>query len=213
MQDRGEYVSKNSSMVFLQHLERYKFASKYTKEKVVLDVACGSGYGTEYLLRNGASKAVGVDISEKAIDEAKSKHSGEFHIMDATNLAFEDNHFDCVVSFETIEHLTEYRKFLEEIRRVTKNDGIVIMSTPNYIFEVVKYRYHVKNFRKEEFINLFKEYFKDVTFFGQSKWFLAFPGRGLLERIFGLTQDTRIYELSDMKINPQIMIAVGVNSK
>lgn len=144
--NKKEYGSPNNSRLFLEHFERYKFASRYTKGLVILDAACGEGYGTNFLLKNGAKRVIGIDKSEKAIEEAKMKYSGEFRVMDVTKLEFEDNYFDCVVSFETIEHLIEYKKFLDEIKRVVKPKGIVIMSTPNYVFELVKFKYHVSNF-------------------------------------------------------------------
>ncbi len=133
--------------------------------------------------------------------------------MNATQLTFEDDYFDCAISFETIEHLIEYRKFLEELRRVVKNDGLVIMSTPNYVFELVKFKYHVSSFKKKEFIKLFNEYFSDTKFFGQSNWFLAFPGRGHIEKILKPKRDPRIFELEKFKFRPQNIIAVGINKK
>lgn len=211
--NKKEYISQNNSRLFLEHFERYKFASKYTKAGIVLDIACGSGYGTDYLLKHGAKRVVGVDKSKEAVDEAKAKYLGEFCVMDATKLDFEDNYFDCVVSFETIEHLIEYKIFLDEIKRVVKPQGIVIISTPSYVFELIKFKYHVKNFRREEFINLFNDYFKDAKFFGQAKWFLAFPGRGYLEKIFKPKRSPRIYKLSNNIKNPQNLIGVGFNAK
>lgn len=210
---KSEYVIENESQTFKEHFERYKFASEYTKNRIVLDIACGSGYGTDYLMRNGAKKVIGADISENAIKTAREKYLGEFQVMNAIKLDFQDNYFDCVVSFETIEHLIEYKLFLDEIRRVTKNNGTVIMSTPNYVFELVKFKYHVSSFRKKDFIELFNEYFSDTKFFGQSKWFLAFPGRGHIEKIFKPKRDSRIFELEKFKFRPQDIIAVGINKK
>lgn len=210
---KGEYVIENESQTFIEHFERYKFASSYTKGKKVLDIACGSGYGTDYLLRNGAKEVVGADKSATAIETARERYVGDFRVMDAIKLEFHDNYFDCVVSFETIEHLIEYRNFLDEIKRVTKNNGTVIMSTPNYIFELVKYKYHVSSFRKKDFIKLFNEYFYETKFFGQSKWFLAFPGRGHIEKIFKPKRDPRIFKLEKFKFRPQTITAVGINKK
>lgn len=59
------------------HLERYKFASQFVKNKDVLDIACGVGYGTKFLKDNGALRADGVDKSLEAIDYAKTNYPAD----------------------------------------------------------------------------------------------------------------------------------------
>ena len=115
------------------HLARYDFASEFLKGLIVLDVACGPGYGSALLLDRGAKKVFGCDISEDKINNARKEftHPGAaFIIGDATCLPFEESSFDAVVSMETIEHLVNYKSYLKECRRVLKNNGIFICSTP-----------------------------------------------------------------------------------
>ncbi|MBI1978615.1 MAG: class I SAM-dependent methyltransferase [Candidatus Aenigmarchaeota archaeon] len=196
------------SQNFEQHLKRYVFASKFVKNKRVLDVACGTGYGTEYLAKHKAKEVIGVDNSKDAIAYSKGKYSGKFLVMDATKMQFKDNYFDVVVSFETIEHIKDWGKFIDEIKRITKQNGTVVMSTPNYKFEIVKNKYHVSNFKKGMFIRMFNQKFGGVRIFGQSKWFLAFPGRGIFERLIGYNRNSDIHELQ-VNSDPQILIGVG----
>ena len=47
----------------LAHIARYEFAQKYVKDKNVIDVACGSGYGSRILKEGGANKIIGIDSS------------------------------------------------------------------------------------------------------------------------------------------------------
>ena len=54
--------------IYLEHITRYIFASQFIKDKIVLDIACGSGYGSDYLLKNGARKVIGVDISKETVE-------------------------------------------------------------------------------------------------------------------------------------------------
>ena len=126
---------KTPYIIYQEHLNRYFFAAQFTKEKIVLDAACGSGYGTAYLLRNGmASRVYGVDISEDAIGYARKKYGHNrisFICADVVNMPFSDNFFDIVVSFETIEHLENHRQYLIECKRVLKRDGLFICSSPN----------------------------------------------------------------------------------
>lgn len=112
-----------------EHWQRYKWSAKKLQGKKILDCSCGTGYGSGLLALN--NEVVGVDISKEAIDFAK-KHfkKPNFQIGNAEKLDFEDESFDVVVSFETIEHLKNPDKFLDEVRRVLKKDGIFLGSIP-----------------------------------------------------------------------------------
>jgi len=162
--------------VWQEHLARYEFATKFIKGKVVLDIACGTGYGSEYMLRRGARKVIGVDISAEAINYAKRHYSREmlfFIESNATMLPFNNNSFDVIISFETIEHIKEYENFIQEVSRVLKNEGIFICSTPNKRVssphsEIPLNPYHVREFYAIEFACLLKKYFSGVSLYGQN---------------------------------------------
>lgn len=126
--------SKYSAIEASIHLNRYLSAKKFIKGKKVLDVACGEGYGTYLLKKWGAAKVTGVDISKEALFVARDKFVDKgikFIEHNVEELPFEDNSFDVVVSYETIEHLDNPEKFLMEIKRVIRGDGIIIVSCPN----------------------------------------------------------------------------------
>lgn len=94
LQFTGERIvpEKTPYMCFQQHINRYHFASRLVRNKEVLDIACGTGYGSDYLIKNGAESVIGVDISEEAIDYANNNYKNEnltFIIGDATKLPFE----------------------------------------------------------------------------------------------------------------------------
>ena len=57
--------------IYAEHLNRYFFASHFVKNRTVLDIASGSGYGSEILQKAGARRVYGVDISEEAIEFGK----------------------------------------------------------------------------------------------------------------------------------------------
>ena len=112
----------------------YVFASKYVKGKVILDSGCGAGYGTSFLSDKGASKVVAIDYHKKTIKKNKEiykKSNLSFICMNGTKLSFENNFFDVITSFEVIEHIKDYEKYLSECIRVLKNGGYFILSTPN----------------------------------------------------------------------------------
>src|SRR5437879_9936218 len=84
-----------SEPLFREHEARYVFASRFVKDKVVLDVACGTGIGTHYLLTEGARSCLGLDIDRPAIDYARAVYEGcQFEECDATNLCVPDGSMD-----------------------------------------------------------------------------------------------------------------------
>ena len=54
-------------------------------------------------------------------------------------LPFDDNQFEFVISYETIEHISDYKNFFSELVRVTKKNGIIILTCPNISWEIVHF--------------------------------------------------------------------------
>lgn len=141
------------------HLTRYLNAQPYVTGKRVLDAACGEGYGSALMKQWGAKSVVGVDISEEAVETAKtlfSKKGIEYLQHNVEELPFSDASFDMVVSLETIEHLDHPDIFLHELRRVVKEGGTIIISCPNdqyYADNVSDYSnpYHKRRYNFYEF--------------------------------------------------------------
>src|SRR6185436_20367656 len=101
--------------------------------KIVLDIACGEGYGVNLLSHN--SKFVfGVDIDSQVISHASTKYKQsnvKFIPGSATQIPLPDFSVDVVTSFETLEHLEDHTTMMSEIKRVLKLNGILIISTPD----------------------------------------------------------------------------------
>ena len=212
LQFTGEYVvpGKTPYIMYEEHTSRYVFAGAFVKDKIVLDIACGTGYGAYYLLGKGAKYLVGIDISSGVIDYATRKYAGVrklcFARADAISLPFPDTCADIIVSFETIEHLEDQARFLSECKRLLKSDGLFICSTPNkkisspYSEKPIN-PFHVKEFYPAEFSDLLCRQFSSVNLYGQcdvnliiwklvrvrSKALSVLPGReivrGLLRKI------------------------------
>ncbi len=120
--------------MWYEHWHRYHYVLPLVAGKKVLDVACGEGYGSALMSRS-AAEVSGVDISAAAITHARALYadhaSVQYFEASCTQLPFDKASFDVVVSFETIEHIAEQVEFLDEIKRVLKPDGVLILSCPN----------------------------------------------------------------------------------
>jgi len=65
-------------------------------------------------------------------------------------LPFDNESFDFVLTYETIEHISDYKNFLSEIVRVTKKNGIIILTCPNYSWEIIHFIAAVLNINHSE---------------------------------------------------------------
>ena len=174
MEFTGErFIPTEQGRIRLEHYHRYAMVLDLVEGKAVLDIACGEGYGSVFMA-DVAHTVVGVDISEEAIRHASSLYERlnlKFCQGSATNLEFQDDSFDLVVSFETIEHLAEQEQMLAEIRRVLRPNGVLVISSPNrpiYSEESGEHNeFHVKELDFQEFDELLRVKFPVIEYFGQ----------------------------------------------
>ncbi len=166
----GDHRLKN---LLIEDLAKFRFGNQYAIHKVVLDAGCGAGQGAAYLAQNGALYVVGIDISPEAIAYARALFPMDnlsFVVMDALRLGFSDCTFDVVTSIEVIEHLPKPEQYISEIRRVLKDQGVLVLSTPNKLISSPRpgtmWPYHVKEFYPDELYNMLARYFSHVEMWG-----------------------------------------------
>ena len=159
-------------LIYAEHLLRYEAAVDFAKGKVVLDIASGSGYGTQ-LLSKHAKKVYGIDVSQEAVDYSNQYFPGEnieYIVGDAEVIPLEDESVDLVVTFETIEHVKNYKLFLTEIKRILRPGGVVIVSTPNDLEFAEGNHFHLHEFQYEELLDLLKDFYKHIHSYYQATW-------------------------------------------
>ena len=162
--------AQHGELVHAEHLARYLLAAQLASGRRVLDAACGEGYGTALLAAAGTSSAVGVDVDGATVAHARRRYGLEFVQADIAALPFEDDGFDLVVSFETIEHVQDPEAVLAELRRVLAPDGLLVISTPNKLEYLVQNEFHVREFTHEEFAALLGRLFPSVHLLYQQNW-------------------------------------------
>jgi SAM-dependent methyltransferase len=163
-----------------EHLERYRYACPFVKGQDVVDIACGSGYGSKMLADAGARSVRGFDVSAGAVEFAGQTYRQPnltFGVGDATDLRqVESGSVDCVVSFETIEHLQDDGRYLDEMRRILKPGGRFLVSTPDRRLASTMYpirrrpnnEFHVREYTRGELLALLKSRFNVESLAGQS---------------------------------------------
>jgi glycosyltransferase involved in cell wall biosynthesis/ubiquinone/menaquinone biosynthesis C-methylase UbiE len=160
--------------IHYEHLHRYAFASHFVKGKNVLDLASGEGYGT-YILSEKANYVVGVDIDTDTVEHAKNtykKENIEFKTGSILDIPVEgEKIYDVIVCFEAMEHVKEHEALFSEIKRLLKDDGLLIVSTPNKQTYTDDSGYcnpfHQKELNYDEFCDFLKKYFLNTCIFGQ----------------------------------------------
>ncbi len=110
--------------------------------KRVLEIGCGRGAFSKYLVNCGAD-LVAADFSPAAVAITKRLLEGnscDTRVADIQAIPFGNNEFDLIISLETLEHVPDWKKGLAELVRVTKPDGRLIITTPNYFGPLGWYR-------------------------------------------------------------------------
>jgi 2-polyprenyl-3-methyl-5-hydroxy-6-metoxy-1,4-benzoquinol methylase len=156
--------------VFWEHIARYRFAKDFVRDKRVLDIACGEGYGGAALAKAGAASVIGVDISPEICEHAHRKYGLDARVGNAQAIPMQDQSIDLVVSFETIEHVDAPAAFVDECARILVPEGTLIVSTPNrpvYSGDGRQNPYHRVEFDADEFIQLLHTRFRSVRLYAQ----------------------------------------------
>jgi ubiquinone/menaquinone biosynthesis C-methylase UbiE len=175
MEFTGErYVPSVSGDIKYEHLHRYALCLDFVAGKSVLDIASGEGYGSASLAKI-ASHVTGVDISTESIQHAREKYQSynnlDFLVGSCDAVPLSEKSVDIVVSFETIEHHGRHEEMMLEIKRVLRQDGILIVSSPNRLTYSDEPSYsnphHVKELYYEELVTLLSRHFSYVKIYGQ----------------------------------------------
>ncbi len=123
---------------------RYGMALRYLnniKNAKILEIGCGEGSGLSYFVELGYKNLTGVEISKERLKRANKKllHTVILKKIGSDSiLPFDDNSFDVVISLAVIEHVTDIKRYLKEIYRVTTKNAIIIISSDCYSWRILQ---------------------------------------------------------------------------
>jgi SAM-dependent methyltransferase len=108
----------------------------------ILDAGCGTGRHTAYLLSIGKTDVTGTDAVEAMLEKAKQKCPGvEFQVADLDSQPFADASFDAIVCGLAYSHLKDLKPASNELARVLRPGGRMIVSAPHpYVTGVLGWR-------------------------------------------------------------------------
>lgn len=179
LEDTGERIipkeMKPTNGLLLEHIARYYFSTPYVNGRV-LDIACGTGYGSQMVAKarkKEIAEMIGVDIDDDTLKYAVNNYYHPLLSFQKGNvldpiLSEKIGTFDTILSFETIEHVEDDQLFMKNIYNLLNPGGTLILSTPfgQGRGKPTREPFHVHQFTKEEFIDLFK-IFSEVEIYYQ----------------------------------------------
>ncbi len=124
-----EYLKEKKFIVatFQKRLEQIQ---KFSKVGRLLDIGCAFGFFLEPARKNGWD-VQGLEISEIAYNHSKNKLKLPVLNKTLEEAKFKSNSFDVVTMFDVIEHLSDPKKALKEVRRILKPNGLIVITTPD----------------------------------------------------------------------------------
>jgi len=193
-----EYLrsSKKHTRLYNNHWYRLMVKGSLRKDDFVLDNGCGNGSFGEFFKGN----VIGVDMSEEMLKFAKKRM--KVKKGSSEKLPFKDSMFDIVLCKSVLHHLKNPKKAVDEMHRVLKKNGKIIISEPisNPIISLLRKSVSNSNhfselhrdFKRKEFISLFpKNKFKLLKkrYFG----YLSYP-------LLGFPDIVKIFEIFPFKM-------------
>jgi SAM-dependent methyltransferase len=152
--------------LYMAHLAVYEFAAGLARDARVLDLGCGTGYGTDRLSEDGG--AVGVDPDERCLAYARRRFPDvRFVCGTAESLSDDLGLFGLIVAANVLPHLESPKAALDSAARRLAADGTFVASVPPIVDERTMEEHkasglHRSNLYLWDWESLFRKRFKEI---------------------------------------------------
>lgn len=174
-------LTAEDNFIFICHVAAYRFAIDYVRDADVLDLGCGTGFGSAMLAEHARS-VVGVDVAPDAVQFSTDRYGDsagdnltfrQIGPLPDTRMPFDDASFDVVICFQVIEHIHGVDSFLREIARVIRPGGVLVMATPDRRWRLFDWqkpfnRFHVTEWNPQQMREIMERVFPQVDLFGMT---------------------------------------------
>jgi len=147
------WISRQKSRRARMWDARLRFLEGVAGRGRLLDVGCGDGAFLEQARRRGWEVA-GTEISSWAAAHAAATLGRAVFCGELREAAYPEAHFDAVTLWHVLEHVTEPLSLLEEVRRILKPRGVLIVAVPNRNDRVMQAAYRLVKRRRPKLFSL-----------------------------------------------------------
>ena len=195
IQDSGERILPTRegeiSIIYSRQKFAYEYISQFVKNKSVIDLGCGTGYGSK-LLSETAGEVSGIDYDGEAISYCRNNY-------EASNLTFiqsdilnyrPEKQFDIAISLQVIEHFDNVSVFLNKIKSCVKFNGRIFISTPNVSparKNMHENKYHLSDMDYAEFRSQLNKHFSKYEILG-----IAYAKDNILRKLIGFSLNYKL---------------------
>lgn len=166
--------SQGGPEIYYEHAHRYVLARGLLTGAAVVDLASGEGYGAAWLAEV-AESVIGIDIDEASVAHSRAQYRRHanlvFALGDIQSLPLASSSVDAVTCFEAVEHVENPRAVVEEVVRILRPGGLLLVSTPNKAVYADQRDYnnefHIHEFYLPDLELLLGEYFAERELVGQ----------------------------------------------
>lgn len=129
----GNYLKREKELK-LRFCQRVSEIDKYKKGGKIMDIGCSIGLFLECIHETSKYKwqLYGVDLNKKSIKIAKRRVKANLTVGTLISTKYPSKFFDCIICFDVLEHDVNIKRTLQEIRRLLKDGGLLVVQSPNY---------------------------------------------------------------------------------
>ncbi len=164
------YLSKEETNLNQKKIRdvEWEAIKPFIKSGVFLDVGCGAGYAMQRAQEDARCEAYGIDPDP--MGHGVGRIGSNFKVKAeniqkafAEQIPFTDNFFDTVYSSHVLEHVNDELKSLQEMNRVLKPDGTLIIGMPTAAMALINWVSHIMFTTHHRFVNFFFSPFISTT--------------------------------------------------